>query len=153
MGRRRKLPQLEILEGNPTKRPILGEFIEAHGLPFIPEHLRDDAQGCMEVMIASMPDKVYSQADTYTLAAFASAWATHRRAEHEIASPDFQWIIESRRGLLQPNPWLRVLDKQAMLLASLGDRLGANPAARLKLRLPEERPRSKFDGLLGQSGS
>lgn len=59
----------------------------------------------------------------------------------------------SERGNQQPNPWLRTLDKQAALLASLGDRLGLNPRARADLKLPAEKPRSKFDGLIGQSAS
>lgn len=153
MGRRKNLPQVARLEGNPGKRPVIDDFVEAFGEPFVPEHLCDDAQGCLEVIKRSMPPKVYSALDSFLLAAFAKAWAVHKEAAHKIAAPDFEWIVTSQRGQLQPNPWLRVLDKQALIMASLGDRLGLNPKARAGIKLPAEQPRNKFEGLLGQSGS
>jgi phage terminase small subunit len=57
--------------------------------------------------------------------------------------------VKSARGSRQLNPWLRVLNQEAMLVASLGDRLGLSPKARATLHIPEDRPPSKFDGLLG----
>jgi hypothetical protein len=45
------------------------------------------------------------------------------------------------------------LNAQAALIASLGDRLGLNPAARAALKLPRARQqKSKFDGLIGRQG-
>ena len=148
-GPRPKLPQIRRLEGNPGKRPIIDSGIEGLGKPFVPEHLCDDARGCFEVIKASMPPGIYSALDTYMLSAFAVAWAIHKRASHETANPDFKWVVESARGGSQPNPWLRIVSQQAAILASLGDRLGLNPKARAGLHVPAERPRSKFDGLLG----
>src|SRR5215207_7718774 len=148
-GPKPKLPQLERLDGNPSKRPILGEFLEANGLPFVPDHLPEDAAGCMDVVMASMPERVFSQADTFTLAAFAMAWAAHKRAAHEIASPGFQWVVESdATGMQRPNPWLGILNDQASKMAMLGDRLGLNPKARVGIKLPSERPASRFGTLL-----
>src|SRR5215207_295671 len=146
-GRKPKLPQLERLEGNPSKRPILGEFLEANGLPFIPEHLLEDAQGCMEVVMASMPERVFSQADTFLLAAFAQAWAMHKKASLELTKPDFQWLVACPSGQ-RSNPWIGMLNEQAQRMAMLGDRLGLNPKARVGIKLPSERPQSKFGTLL-----
>lgn len=150
-GPRPKLPQLKRLEGNPGKRPIVDSGIEGLGEPFVPEHLCDDARGCLEVIRSSMPPGIYSALDTYMLSAFAVAWAIHKRAAHETANPDFEWLVKSTRGGSYPNPWLRLASQQAALLASLGDRLGLNPKARAALHVSEEKPRSKFDGLLGAS--
>ena len=36
-------------------------------------------------------------------------------------------------------------------MATIGSRLGLNPAARIGLNVSEERPRSKFEGLLGSN--
>ena len=41
---------IRALEGNPGRRPIEESGIEALGEPFIPEHLADDARGCIEVI-------------------------------------------------------------------------------------------------------
>jgi hypothetical protein len=71
---------IRALEGNPGKRIIEETGIEALGQPFIPEHLMDDARGCVEVIKASMPSSIYSALDSFHLAAFAMAWALHKQA-------------------------------------------------------------------------
>jgi phage terminase small subunit len=101
------------------------------------------------VIRSSLPPKVYAAADTFLLSAFATAWALHKRAAHEVAAPDFEGVVRSVRGGRQPNPWIRIMNQQAMMMAAIGDRLGLNPKARAALHVPEEKPPSKFDGLLG----
>ena len=54
----------------------------------------------------------------------------HRRASVEVGRPAFQHVVRSARGGGQVNPWLGVLNQQAMLMAALGDRVGFNPKAR-----------------------
>ena len=153
-GPRKKLPQIEALEGNPGKRPIEASGIEALGEPFVPEHLSDDARGCIEVIKQSMPSGVYSALDSFLLSAFATAWALHKRATHEVNNPDFQFIVLTPNGCEVQSPWLAILNKQAALMASLGDRLGLDPKSRSALKLPNARQqKSKFVGLIGQAGS
>lgn len=152
-GPRKKLPKLEILEGKPGKRAVVNLGVEGLGEVFIPEHLPDDAIGCMEVVKASMPAGVYAKMDTFIMAAFAMAWAEHKHAAHVIAAPDFQRIIPNSAGNAVVNPWLKHLNQQAQIMASLGDRLGLDPKARQSLRLPAEAPKSKFGGLIAQPGS
>src|SRR5262245_5078972 len=149
MGRRRKLATIDRLEGNPSKRMIEESGPEALGDPFIPEHLCDDARGCIEVILASMPRQVYSTLDTFLLSAFATAWALHKRATHEISNPTFVAVAKTKRGAPAESAWLRIASKQAMIMASLGDRLGLDPKSRAALKLPESPRRSKFAGLLG----
>jgi phage terminase small subunit len=156
-GPKPKLPQIDRLDGIPNKAkpraPEIGEFLTPKGQPFCPPHLEESAQACMEVVMASMPDGVYSIADTYTLAAFATAWAKHSEAAHKLQDPVEGGAVIIINGEPKISPWLRVLDKQAALMATLGDRLGLNPKARVGIQLPRERQASKFDGLRGQIGS
>lgn len=155
-GPRKKLPQLARLEGFPSKSsPPLPDFgVKAEGEVFVPDHLHEDAQACIEVIKASMPPGVYAKTDSFLLAAFGAAWALHKQAAHTISAPGFEHVVENKRtGAQQPNPWIKILNTQAEKLASLGDRLGLDPRARAGLKLPAERPRSKFDGLVGQTGS
>lgn len=152
-GPRKKLPQLAKLDGNPGKRPIEEFGIEAQGEPFVAEHLSDDAQGCIEVIKRSMPPRVYSALDSFLLAAFGTAWAIHKQAVLEINRPDFRAVISVESGAQMQSPWFAILNKQAALMASLGDRLGLDPKARAALKLPAARQqRSKFEGLIGQTG-
>ena len=86
----KKPSAIRALEGNPGRRPIEESGIEALGQPFIPEHLMDDARGCIEVIQQSMPSSVYSALDSFLLSAFGMAWALHKQAALEISSPNFK---------------------------------------------------------------
>ena len=155
MRKSRKSQIIEALEGFPCKEVFKGLGIDTKGEPFIHEHLMEDARGCIEVIKDSMPLKVYSRLDSYLLAAFGMAWAMHKMAAHKIGAPDFQAVYEMKEsGALIQSPWLAIINKQAMLMASLSDRLGLSPFARNGLKLPGERQqRSKFDGLIAQTRS
>ena len=150
----KKPAAVRILEGNPGKRPIDLSGVEASGEPFIPEHLPDDARGCIEVIQKSMPPSVYSALDSFLLAAFAMAWVIHKRAAHEIGNRDFAFTVPGSTGSQVPSPWIKILNQQATILASLGDRLGLDPKSRAALKLPNARQqRSKFEGLIGRDPS
>ncbi len=153
-GPRPKLPQVAKLEGNPGKRPVIDSGIRASGEPIGYDHLSDDAHECVAVVKSCMPPGIYSRADSFILNAFAAAWALHKRALEEINKPEFEHTVASARGGDQPNAWLRILDSQAKLMASLGDRLGLDPKARAALHLPagDSRPKSKFEGLVAFPG-
>jgi hypothetical protein len=152
-GHNRKLPSIAALEGNRGHK-ALADFeaagVEACGAPFIAEHLPLDAQGCIEVITASMPRSVYSTLDSFLLAAFATAWAIHKTACLEIANPAFEPVTTNAQGAQVVNPWLSILDKQAALMASLGSRLGLDPVSRAALKVPGVRKRSAFEGLIGR---
>jgi phage terminase small subunit len=148
MPRQKKLPYLEYLDGNPTKRPIEPFGIEAQGQPFIPEHLTDTARGTLECIRLSMPYKVYSALDSYLLSCFAVAWCIHVQAATAMAAPDFKVI--SRRGTI--NRWLVVAEKTTTQLLALSDRLGLDPRSRQALKLPHARQQqSKFADLIGRA--
>ena len=159
MARPRKLQALEILEGYPGKKAVEASGIEACGEPFIMEHLPDDARGCIEIIRQSMPVGVYSALDSFLLAQYGMAWAMHKRAALRVSAADFEPVVEvngstGRNGTLMQNPWLKILDEQTKLLASLGDRLGLDPKSRAAIKLPGARQRrSRFDGLLGPTVS
>jgi P27 family predicted phage terminase small subunit len=150
-GPRGKLANIDRLDGNPSNRVIEASGIEALGEPFIPEHLADDARGCIECIKQSMPSGVYSALDSYILSAFATAWALHKLATHKVNDPAFEHVISvGENGAQAQSPWLAILNKQAALMASLGDRLGLDPKSRAALKLPDAKQKvSKFDGLLG----
>ena len=139
MGRRgpqKKLAAIKRLECNPGCYPIEESGVAGLGEPFIPEHLPDDARGCIDVIKVSMPPGVYSALDSFLLSAFAMAWAIHKKAAHEIGGPQFQWTTASKRGSPQASPWIRIANQQAQMLASLGDRLGLDRRAAPRSNCP-----------------
>ena len=144
---RESLPRSNRPDGNPTKRLIQESGIEGIGEPFVPDHLMSNAAGCVMAVMSSMPPGLYRKMDSFLLAAYGMAWATHKRADEEIGRPDFVWFTVNDHGTKQPSPWLRILNNQALLLATLGGRLGLDPTARQALQLPEQRRESRFHGL------
>jgi phage terminase small subunit len=149
----KKPAAIRILEGNPGRRPIVDCGIEVQGSPFVPEHLPDDARGVIDVIKQSMPASVYSALDSFLLSAFGMAWTIHKMAAIEVSNPNFVWITTNTKGTQVPSPWVKILNQQAMILASLGDRLGLDPKSRAALKLPDARQKkSKFEGLIGPIG-
>jgi phage terminase small subunit len=145
---RKKLAALRILEGNPSKR-LMPTGIDALGEPFVPEHLTDDARGCIEIIKRSMPPNIYSALDTFLLATFGVAWAIHKRATLEMANPDFAWITTSETGMRRPSPWVAIANQQAKVMANLAARLGLDTITRESMGVAgSPQQRSEFDGLL-----
>jgi phage terminase small subunit len=100
-----------------------------------------------------MPPRIYSALDSFLLAAFGMAWAIHKMAAIEISNPNFAWTVANSAGAQVPSPWIKILNQQATLLATLGDRLGLDPKSRAALKLPGARQqKSKFEGLIGRAG-
>lgn len=152
-GPRKKLPELDRLDGHPGKRAVIEPEVFAFGDAFIPEHLHEDAQACIEVIQRSMPPKIYAALDSFLLAGFATAWAVHKRAAHEVSNPDFHWTVLNAAGTPTKSPWLTILSGALRDMMSAGDRLGLDPKARAALKLPAAKQRSKFDGLTGPAVS
>lgn len=79
MARRKNLAAHDRQNGNPhrgkaAERDLPDFGVEASGSVFIPEHLHEDAMGCIEVIQSSMPPATYAKVDSLFLAAFATFW-------------------------------------------------------------------------------
>lgn len=154
MARPRKSPQERALDGNPGRRPIPIEVFVPEGAPFVPEHLSDDAAACAEQIIRAYPAKRLGAIDSYVLSVFAVAWAWHKAATHAMAAPDFQPVVPGSTGNLTPNPWFKILNEQARIMLAYAGKLYLTPADRAALKgADEDKPKSKFEGLIGQNAS
>jgi hypothetical protein len=68
----------------------------------------------------------------------------HKQAALKVAAPDFEPVYAvNESGALAQSPWIAILNKQALILASLGDRLGLDPKARAMLKLPYTHRKSR----------
>ena len=159
MGKRGPKPkpiELKRLEGNPGARPLNEDAPQPVGRPSMPEYLKGYARLVWVKVVGSMPERVYSPADEELLAAYCVAADMHREAVQQIAERGPICIGE--KGTEYQSPWMGILNTQAQKMATVGTRLGLDPAARATLRVPkDEKPKSKFEGLVafpgGQAGS
>lgn len=154
MGRPRKSPDEHRLAGNPGKRAIPVDIFVPEGAPFVPDHLNEDAQACAEHIIRSFKTKRLTAPDSYALAVFATAWAWHKAATHEMSRPGFEPVVSGSTSNQAPNPWFKILNEQARVMLQYAQKLYLTPRDRAGLAgVGEEKPPSKFDGLIGQKGS
>jgi phage terminase small subunit len=134
------------------------EVFAPRGVPFIPEHLNDDAQQCMRFIIANFGSKHLGGLDTYALSIFAGAWAWLKHADQVMSEPGFMPVIVSVDKNDQerhvPNPWFKIRNEQARVMLMAGAKLYLTPADRHLLdNAGQERPVSKFEGLIGRTKS
>ena len=146
-GRKPKPPELRAAMGNAGHRPIPEPTIKVSGTaPIIPDHLDDDARACMELIQRSMPADVYQAIDTFALTNFAVIWSLHRKA---VINLNAEGAVIAAKDGDKLNPNFRVMSDCASKMKEIGSRLGLDPVARASLTLPQDKPKSKFDGLLG----
>jgi P27 family predicted phage terminase small subunit len=154
MGKRGPQPkpqEIKRLEGNPGKRRTNNSAPEPEGVPTCPAHLGSYGKAVWKRIAKSMPPKLYKAADRELLAAYCQAADLHKRAVEAIRTEGEVSFGES--GAPYQNPWVSIQNKQAQLLASLGSRLGLDPAARSSINMPEEdEAPSKFGGLVAIEG-
>jgi P27 family predicted phage terminase small subunit len=142
-------PDLVKLAGNPGHRAIK-PVVRASGEAVAPDHLDQTASDLWRTVIDAMPPGFYSAADMPLLASFCQAYSLHKLATETLQTEGH--ISVGQSGAAYQNPWVSILNKQAMTMASLGDRLGLSPAARIGLKVEKEQPKSKFEGLVAIRG-
>lgn len=147
-------PDEKRLSGNPGKRAIPIEIFTPEGAPFVPEHLSDDAQECADFIIRMFKTKRLAAPDSYALAAFSVAWSWHKAAAHKMNAPDFKPVVTGSNGNKVPNPWFKILNDQSRVMLAWAAKLYLTPADRSSLAsADQEKPVSKFAGLIGQPAS
>jgi len=147
-GPRPETPEIQALKGNPGKRKKRPKSIRPSGDVFIPTYLDDDASACFEMIVSAMPQSTYAATDSGGIAVYAAAWADHKRATEALKTEPA--LVAGSTGNLTINPWFKIKNEAARIMMAMGDRLGLDPKARAGLSTAEEKPQSKFAGLIGQ---
>lgn len=123
--------------GNPGKRPLNTDEPRPDGLPEPPEYLDDYARQLFNHIIIAMAEGVYTACDSELLAAYCSACSVHREAVNQVKQNGA--VVDDK-----VNPWVKEQRQQAQVIATLGTRLGLDPAARSSIKIPEQKPKGKF---------
>lgn len=150
-GPRPETPEIQALKGNPGKRAKRAPSIKAEGSAEAPVHLTGDALACFNAIKGAMPPGTYALTDVQAMAIYAVAWADHKRATQalEVEPP----LVPGARGGLVKSPWFSIRSDAARIMMSMGDRLGLDPKARAAIaQPPDDKPKSKFAGLIGGRG-
>jgi hypothetical protein len=134
--------------GNPGKRPLIcrkSRLRASHSS----QNISDDARGCIQV-IRNPCRLAFTR--HWTVFAFRDGLVIHKQPRMRSAI-GLCLTVPGSTGSQVTSPWIKILNQQTQILASLGDRLGLDPRSRAALRLPSaNQQRSKFEGLIGQTG-
>ena len=121
--------------GNPGKRPLNYAEPEPNGAPEPPDYLDDYATEVWHRVLLSMAQGVYTMCDEQLLASYCQACSLHRQAVLVNQIGRFQAyqdkaITETMYRDTNGKDWIRIQKEQAAAIASIGSRLGLDPAAR-----------------------
>lgn len=150
-GPQKKPDAIKRMEGNPGQYPLNDNAPSVGGLPTRPEHISEYACVVWDRIINSMPPKLYGACDSELLTAYCVAAGMHKEAVEELTKGD--GVVKGKNDAPYQNPWVGILNKQAQLIATLGGRLGLDPAARSSINMPKGQSKStKFGDLIGIKG-
>jgi len=158
MGRKNKPTNLKILEGNPGKRRIKSEPQPPACLPEPPSHL--DAYALEEwnrVAEGLNAMRIFTIVDCAALAAYCGAYSRWRTAEEQIkrriekANGDLLagLIDKTSNGNIIQNCLIGIANKAAADMVRYASEFGMTPSARARLGVEAQKPKSKFEGLIG----
>lgn len=158
-GPARKPAAIKKLEGNPGQYPLPENRLTADGVPVRPEHVEEYGAEVWNRIVNAMPRGVYTATDIDLLAAYCVAANDLRRATQMLAiegivvwEPVFSKSGAHVGDKQKLNPWQTVSTAARSQLAQIGSRLGLDPVARDNIKMPEQKPISKFDGLVVVAG-
>lgn len=146
-GRIAKPTALKLIEGNRGKRKINKREPVATGLPAIPENMTTIGQVIWKRVVGSMPEAVYTTADSFLLGAYCEAVSMWMEATDYFAKGGDR-IVKGSSGQDVVSPWVKIQADSARQILQIGARLGLDPAARQALNTPKESAPDEFDGLI-----
>lgn len=156
-GPKSKPTKLKKQLGNPGRRPLNDAEPEPDGRAEPPDYLDDYAAEVWRRVVVAMPDGVYTACDTGTLAAYCRAESLLRSSakvnqmgRYEAYKAGF--ITSSQYADTDGMDWIRIEKAQATIIASLGTRLGLDPAARTAIKVPDQKKQGKFGKLTSIKG-
>jgi P27 family predicted phage terminase small subunit len=115
-----------------------------------PAYVKGYAARIWKKIIASMPDGLYTACDASLLATYCIAVALHKEAVETLETES--GVVSGANGAPYQNPWVSIQNKQAQLMATIGSRLGLDPATRSSIKTPGIKESSKFADLITMPG-
>ena len=156
MGRKPIPPKLNILIGNPSKRPLKAPLAPPWMLTSVPEppEASQDMPGVVKVWNRVATDLVDRQlmaaVDRDMLAIYCVACDAYFEACSKLN--EMGYLIPTERGGMKQNPWVSIRNQSAKTVCQTGALFGLSPLTRLALtgnvreKPVNDREANYFDG-------
>ncbi len=153
MAGRKPVPtRLRLLKGLPKHKVNLnepraeGELSAADA----PSWLTPSQRESWAYAVQHAPKKILSSIDRGVLAVWVVAEDTHAIAAAKVAMTGM--LAKSPKGYPMNNPYLSILNRQAIIMMRAAAELGFSPSARARLVSGEPLPESEWDAISRMSG-
>jgi P27 family predicted phage terminase small subunit len=140
MGKRGPIPksdEQEILEGNPSKRPLRGKSPEPEtGAPACPEWLSTEAKQEWKRVTPELSRLgLLTKLDRNILAGYCISFAMWQKTQIflSIKGP----VYMTAKGKLQPRPEITIAKVAGEMMNNFASELGLTPSSRARMRLPK----------------
>jgi P27 family predicted phage terminase small subunit len=131
-GRKRVPKLLRVLRGNPAKRPLPVNEPEGVGdLWQPPSYFGAEQRAEWDRVIENAPPGILTGTDRDIVAAYVVAVVEYARAFIEVNSGG--QVVQTKNGNVIQNPFLGIMNRQALLIGRFGSQLGFSPAARASI--------------------
>lgn len=123
---------LARLHGNPSKLALPDDEPEGVGVLWAPPPWMDDEQRAQwNYAVEHAPLGLLTETDREVLIVWVSASVEHARAVQEVRK--MGQVVKTRDGNAIQNPFLPIMNKQAIIMMNAGDRMGFSPSSRAAL--------------------
>lgn len=138
-GPRPKPTHLRLLAGNPGHRPINRDEPQPAGdLTEPPAWLTDSQKEGWKYAIAKAPGGLLRQLDQSMLTVWVVAEDMHRFASEKVQKHGALVKVGSN-GAWQQNPYMPIMNKQALLMMKAAGEMGFSPSSRTRVRIEQQR--------------
>ena len=122
---------LREIHGHPSHRPIPEELEGVGDAWDPPAYLDDEQRAQWTYVVDHAPPGLLTGTDRDILATFVNACVEYQRAVLEVRK--IGQVVKTRDGNAIQNPYLGIMNRQALLICRFGAELGFSPAARASL--------------------
>lgn len=138
---------MKVLNGNPGKRPLnKNEPLPAGELIDPPDHLSDPQKEAWRYAVENAPRGLMKLLDQSVLETWCVAQVLHRAANDQVTR--YGMIVKTPTGAWIQNPYLSILNKQALIMLKASGEMGFTPASRTKVQVePDKKGSNPFEDL------
>ena len=134
MGRLKKPTALRLVEGTKDRRKVADrkdEPVPLNPLGNPPSRLVAREKEVWDRVGRELPPGMLRGVDEYVVVAFCRAVALGDEAAEKLRASSM--LLKTPNGSVQQSPYIGIVNRQAVLIKSLGAELGLSPAARARI--------------------
>lgn len=123
--------KLQELHGNPRKHRLPNEDEEPQGVGVLwapPAWFDEDQRAQWHYAIENAPPELLTATDRETLVVWCVASVEHARAAQEVRK--LGQVVKTKEGNAIQNPYLPIVNRQALIMLRSGAEMGFSPASR-----------------------